>query len=81
MIFEELGHVINYEIPTTAQDYVHRTGRSGRVDMKGKAINLAYENNKYIKLIQETMETEFVVENVEDLWKYEFNPILKRKRT
>ena len=73
----KLSHVINYEIPTTAQDYVHRTGRSGRVDMKGKAINLAYENNKYIKLIQETMETEFVVEDVEDLWKYEFNPILK----
>ena len=73
----KLSHVINYEIPTTAQDYVHRTGRSGRVDMKGKAINLAYENNKYIKLIQEAMETEFVVEDVEDLWKYEFNPILK----
>ena len=73
----KLSHVINYEIPTTAQDYVHRTGRSGRVDMKGKAINLAYENNKYIKLIQEAMETEFVVEDVKDLWKYEFNPILK----
>lgn len=73
----KLSHVINYEIPTTAQDYVHRTGRSGRVDMKGKAINLAYENNKYINLIQEAMETEFVVEDVEDLWKYEFNPILK----
>lgn len=31
-------HVINYDIPTTYDDYVHRIGRTGRGDKRGKAL-------------------------------------------
>ncbi|MDQ3077144.1 MAG: DEAD/DEAH box helicase [bacterium] len=31
-------HVINYDVPATYEDYVHRIGRTGRGDMKGKAL-------------------------------------------
>ncbi len=31
-------HVINYDLPSTYEDYVHRIGRTGRADMKGKAL-------------------------------------------
>lgn len=31
-------HVINYDIPATYDDYVHRIGRTGRGDKKGKAL-------------------------------------------
>jgi len=31
-------HVINYELPTTYDDYVHRIGRTGRGDKTGKAL-------------------------------------------
>ncbi|MBU1877134.1 DEAD/DEAH box helicase [Patescibacteria group bacterium] len=33
-----ISHVINYDIPATYTDYVHRIGRTGRVDKKGMAL-------------------------------------------
>ncbi len=33
-----ISHVINYDIPENAKDYLHRVGRSGRMDNAGKAI-------------------------------------------
>lgn len=34
----DVSHVINYDIPETYEDYVHRIGRTGRADKKGKAL-------------------------------------------
>jgi ATP-dependent RNA helicase RhlE len=36
----ELPHVINFDLPTVAQDYVHRIGRTGRAGCEGEAISL-----------------------------------------
>lgn len=35
-----LPHVINFELPNIAEDYVHRIGRTGRAGAKGEAISL-----------------------------------------
>jgi ATP-dependent RNA helicase RhlB len=37
-------HVINYDLPQDAQDYVHRIGRTARAGAGGKAISLACED-------------------------------------
>ena len=37
---EQLPHVINFDLPTIAQDYVHRVGRTGRAGLTGEAISL-----------------------------------------
>jgi ATP-dependent RNA helicase RhlB len=37
-------HVINYDLPQDAEDYVHRIGRTARAGAKGKAISLACED-------------------------------------
>ena len=34
----DISHVINYDLPATYDDYVHRIGRTGRGDKKGKAL-------------------------------------------
>lgn len=34
----DVSHVINYDLPTTYEDYVHRIGRTGRGSKKGKAL-------------------------------------------
>lgn len=34
----DITHVINYELPMTYEDYVHRIGRTGRGSKKGKAL-------------------------------------------
>jgi ATP-dependent RNA helicase RhlE len=34
----DVSHVINYDLPTTYEDYVHRIGRTGRAGKRGKAL-------------------------------------------
>ncbi len=34
---EELGHVVNFDVPLVAEDYIHRVGRTGRADATGEA--------------------------------------------
>jgi len=34
----DVSHVINYDLPTTYEDYVHRIGRTGRANKRGKAL-------------------------------------------
>ena len=38
----DVSHVINYELPATYDDYVHRIGRTGRGNKKGKALTFIY---------------------------------------
>ncbi len=42
----QLPHVINYEIPNVAADYVHRIGRTGRAGMQGEAISLVCNDER-----------------------------------
>ncbi|MEL0612003.1 DEAD/DEAH box helicase [Marinomonas arenicola] len=37
---EQLPHVVNFDLPDVAEDYVHRIGRTGRAGATGKAISL-----------------------------------------
>ncbi|HRK57755.1 MAG TPA: DEAD/DEAH box helicase, partial [Burkholderiaceae bacterium] len=37
---EALPHVVNYELPNVAEDYVHRIGRTGRAGVAGHAVSL-----------------------------------------
>lgn len=37
---DNVTHVINFDLPQTQEDYIHRIGRTGRADKKGIAISL-----------------------------------------
>jgi len=34
---EALGHVVNFDVPPAAEDYIHRVGRTGRAELTGEA--------------------------------------------
>jgi ATP-dependent RNA helicase RhlE len=34
---EELGHVVNFDVPLVPEDYIHRVGRTGRAEASGEA--------------------------------------------
>ena len=36
----DISHVINFDLPQTHDDYIHRIGRTGRADKIGQAITL-----------------------------------------
>jgi len=42
-----VSHVINYDLPQDAEDYVHRIGRTARVGAEGKAFSLACDDYIY----------------------------------
>ncbi len=44
---EGISHVINYNMPKDAEEYVHRIGRTGRAGANGIAINFADEDDAY----------------------------------
>jgi superfamily II DNA/RNA helicase len=44
-----VSHVFNFDVPSNAEDYVHRIGRTGRAGRSGKAFTLALpEEKKYL---------------------------------
>lgn len=45
-----ISHVINYDMPDTAEAYIHRTGRTGRAGCAGDALTFATSEDK--RLIQ-----------------------------
>lgn len=50
---DAVSHVINYDVPFHAEDYVHRIGRTGRAGMKGRAWTLATpDEDKALKAVE-----------------------------
>ena len=58
---EQLPHVVNFELPNVAEDYVHRIGRTGRAGNNGIAISLVcVDEHEYLfgieKLIKQKIK-------------------------
>jgi ATP-dependent RNA helicase RhlE len=53
---DSLPYIINYELPRSPKDYIHRIGRTGRAEASGEAISLISENdNHHFRVIQKKM--------------------------
>jgi len=51
-----LPYVINYELPRSPKDYIHRIGRTGRAESSGEAISfISPEEQHHFKIIQKKM--------------------------
>lgn len=46
---EDISHVINFDLPSTAESYIHRIGRTGRAEKKGVAISFVSPQEMYKK--------------------------------
>ena len=52
-----VSHIFNFDVPSHAEDYVHRIGRTGRAGLKGKALTLATPSDeKYIAAIEHLLQ-------------------------
>jgi len=79
---DELPHVINFEIPHTPEDYVHRIGRTGRAGKLGTAVSLVSADEvQYLvdieKLIKMQIE-QIIVPGFEPEYDYEYPPSGKK---
>jgi ATP-dependent RNA helicase RhlE len=54
---DQLPHVVNYELPNVAEDYVHRIGRTGRAGNEGEAISLVcVDENRLLSDIERLLK-------------------------
>ena len=54
---DDISCVINYDLPRSPADYIHRIGRTGRAGKKGTAISfIGYEDMDHFKLIEKRCE-------------------------
>ena len=60
---DDLPHVINYELPHVAEDYIHRIGRTGRAGKSGDATSLVAPEEK-MRLADIEKLTKFKIEQV-----------------
>ncbi|TYC50363.1 DEAD/DEAH box helicase [Rhodobacterales bacterium] len=64
----EVSHVFNYDVPSNAEDYVHRIGRTGRAGRSGAAFTLVTaEDQKYLSAIETLikMDIEWIGEPID----------------
>jgi ATP-dependent RNA helicase RhlE len=63
---EGISHVINYDVPTFAEDYIHRIGRTGRASAVGDSITfVSYDEQKYIRKIEQFIGSDIKTETCE----------------
>lgn len=54
--FPEVSHIINYDLPSTIEDYVHRCGRTGRMGHPGIATSFLTLDCKIAEELKEMLE-------------------------
>ncbi len=68
---DRISHVVNYDIPTDPESYVHRTGRTGRAGRSGDAISFVTPRERYLlKAIEKTTRqplTQMQLPSVDDV--------------
>jgi len=65
---ELLPFVLNYELPRSPKDFVHRIGRTGRADAKGEAITFVTpEDEHHFKVIQKKMGKWLTLEHTDEI--------------
>ena len=56
---QQVSLVINYDLPTNRENYIHRIGRSGRFGRKGTAINFLTQGDvRYMRDIEQFYNTQ-----------------------
>jgi ATP-dependent RNA helicase RhlE len=72
---DHLPHVVNFELPSVSEDYVHRIGRTGRAERAGIAISLVcIDEREQLKDIERLLKRAIPQEIIEG---YEPNPSIK----
>jgi ATP-dependent RNA helicase RhlE len=63
-----LPYVVNYELPRSPKDYIHRIGRTGRASNAGTAISLvAEEEQHHFSVIEKKMKEKVPITVTDDL--------------
>jgi len=64
---DQLPHVVNFELPSVPEDYVHRIGRTGRAGNDGEAVSLVCVDEKMLlRSIEKLIKKDIPKETIEE---------------
>jgi superfamily II DNA/RNA helicase len=73
-----VSHVVNYDIPLHAEDYVHRIGRTGRASRKGDAVTLLTAGEiDFLRAIERFIGREIPQKKLES-FNYNWSPLFEK---
>ncbi len=76
---DNISHVINYDLPSEPESYVHRIGRTARAGTKGTAISFCDEGEgKLLKLVERIIKFQIPIAKTPELLK--LDPIVEETR-
>jgi len=65
---ESLPYVVNYELPRSPKDFIHRVGRTGRAEHAGEAISLiSTEEQHHFEVIQKKMKMKIDLKDIAEV--------------
>lgn len=77
---QQVSLVINYDLPTSRENYLHRIGRSGRFGRKGVAINfVTVDDVRILRDIEQYYSTREYLQHL-NVWMHGANGLLRNRR-
>jgi ATP-dependent RNA helicase RhlE len=75
----EVSHVVNYDVPQHPEDYIHRIGRTGRMETKGDAFTLMVaEDGRHVQAIERFIAQKIPRIKLEN-FEYRYTALFRRK--
>jgi ATP-dependent RNA helicase RhlE len=76
----DVSHVINYDVPQHPEDYIHRIGRTGRMDAKGDAFTLMVaEDGRHVQAIERFISQSIPRTKLED-FEYRYTALFEQSK-
>jgi len=75
----KVSHVFNFDVPSHAEDYIHRIGRTGRAGRKGRALTIGTDKDeKYLDAVYKLIGKKIPILSIEGNLESEFDPPEKK---
>jgi ATP-dependent RNA helicase RhlE len=76
----EVSHVVNYDVPQHPEDYIHRIGRTGRMEAKGDAFTLMVaEDGRHVQAIERFISQKIPRVKLED-FEYRYTALFEENK-
>jgi ATP-dependent RNA helicase RhlE len=76
----DVSHVVNYDVPQHPEDYIHRIGRTGRMEAKGDAFTLMVaEDGRHVQAIERFIGQKIARVKIED-FNYRYTALFEESK-
>jgi ATP-dependent RNA helicase RhlE len=76
----DVSHVVNYDVPQHPEDYIHRIGRTGRMEAKGDAFTLMVaEDGRHVQAIERFISQKVPRVKLED-FEYRYTALFEENK-